>query len=223
MQSSSFESDWGFPTPTAAWAVGTTLAGWFAAALAASLAGAFATPADQPPVATLAAVILPIAAFVGLYNSLPAFRSLVLGLDLRPLVLLHAFRTVGLGFIFVAALGGLPWVFAIPAGLGDAAAAVGALVVGLALFSRAGASRQFIGAWNAFGLADFIVAVVIGTLARSGGSLHFAGTPPSDALGVFPVALIPAFAVPLYVITHLIVALQLRARGSDTTRIRIGE
>jgi hypothetical protein len=191
--------------------------------LAASLAGAFATPASQQPVATLVAVVLPVAAFIALYRTLPAFRSLVLGIDLRPIILLHAFRTVGLGFILVAVFGDLPWIFAIPAGLGDAAAAVGAVVVVLALYSRAGTSRRLIRAWNNFGLADFIAAVVIGTLARTGGPLQLAGTPPSDAMGMFPLALIPAFVVPFYVVTHLIVALQLRTRWTGATRIRIGE
>lgn len=68
-------------------------------------------------------------------------------------------------------------------------------------------------------MLDFAVAILVGTLSLSGGVLHVDGTPTSQAFGQLPLALIPAFAVPLFAITHLIVLLQLRHRYAGQQRI----
>ncbi len=192
---------------------------WFGAIFAVSLAGGFESPVGSPPWALIGALALPLALFGLLYRALPRFRAFVLALDPRPLILLHTFRTLGLAFLLLAAFGNLPLVFGIPAGVGDLMAAVGALIVGIALYSRRGADRRVVAAWNAFGIADLVVAVALGVLSRTGGLLHFGGAVPSDAMGSFPLALIPGFLVPLYLITHLVILIQLRARWSAASRV----
>jgi hypothetical protein len=47
------------------------------------------------------------------------------------------------------------------------------------------------------------------------------GAVPSDAMASFPLAMIPGFIVPFYVITHLIVFLHLRANWRELDRIHI--
>lgn len=208
------------PTALAPWLL-AGIGAWFLVILTASLAGVFASPAESFPWPIVSALALPLVLFTLLYRIFPRFEAFILDLDPRPLVLIHSFRMVGLGFLLLSAYGVLPLVFAVPAGGGDALAALGALLVGIALYSTAGVSRRLVVAWNGFGLADFAVAVGVGILSRSNGVLHFSGSAPSDAMGTFPLALIPAFAVPLYLITHVIILLQLRRRWKHTPYIRL--
>ena len=184
---------------------------WFVVALALALAGGFDAGAGEKPLAILAAIILPVALFGLAFARIAAFRSWVLALDMRHLILLHSWRMIGLGFVFLYFHQQLPALFALPAGLGDAMAAIGALLLGIALYeSPASVTDQRIFMWNTFGLVDFAVAVSMGVLTRTGEIFYISGAVGSEIMGAFPLALIPAFAVPFYVITHLIIFLQLR-------------
>ena len=66
--------------------------------------------------------------------------------------------------------------------------------------------------WNVIGLLDLFVAVGMGTgilapiLAPGLGSR----VPPAAAMGVFPMILVPMYAVPLSVMLHVIVLGRLR-------------
>jgi hypothetical protein len=187
------------------------LAGWCAGITVLSVGGVFDTPGGALPWPTVLALIVPPGAFGGLYLTLPRFRRFVLGLDTRTLILLHTWRMVGLGFLFLAAYGILPFAFAIPAGIGDALAAIGAVYL-VATMKRpsVAADARWIRAWNGFGAADFAVAVGAGILTRSGNMGSVLGAVDSDPLGAFPLALIPAFVVPFYLVTHLVIYLQFR-------------
>jgi len=132
---------------------------------------------------------------------------------MRQLILLHSWRMVGIGFVFLYFYDRLPALFALPAGLGDAMAAMGALFIGIALYEHtATVSPKRVYLWNMFGLIDFVVAVSMGVMTRTGEVLSFSGQVSSDIMGSFPLALIPGFAVPFYVITHLIIFAQLKRR-----------
>ena len=63
-----------------------------------------------------------------------------------------------------------------------------------------------------FGLLDFIIAVSMGMATRTNEWLYFANQASSDIMGQFPLVLIPGFAVPFYIITHLIIYAQLNHR-----------
>ena len=185
--------------------------GWFVTVLGAVLSGGFNAPAGERPLAILMAVTMPVITYAIAYYSIRAFREWVLSIDMRQLILLHSWRMVGTGFVFLYFYDRLPALFALPAGLGDAMAAIGALFVGIALYERASTvSRKRVYLWNTFGLIDFLVAVSMGVMTRTGEILHFSGQVNSDIMGTFPLALIPGFAVPFYVITHLIIYAQLK-------------
>jgi len=186
---------------------------WFLLAAAISLAGGFDAAVGEKPVAILLAIAAPILTFWLAYARVPAFRKWLLGLDMRHLILLHSWRMIGMGFVFLYFHQQLPALFALPAGLGDAAAAVGAVFLAIALYENAASvSRRRLLVWNTFGLADFIAAVSLGVLTRTGELLHFSGSAGSEIMGVFPLALVPGFAVPFYIITHLIIYAQLRGQ-----------
>jgi hypothetical protein len=115
-------------------------------------------------------------------------------------------------FVGLYAFDVLPALFALPAGLGDAAIGVAAVPVALTLidnpdFARTRAFRNF----HLLGLADFVVAVGTATLASGA----VAGLVPdgvtSAPMGLLPLSLIPGFLVPLFTILHLTALLQARA------------
>ncbi len=203
---------------TTAWAVVAVVLVWFGGVVAAAAAGALTTTGAFAGPVGLAA-ILPLVVFAAAYRFSTAFRNFVLELDLGWLIISHAWRLVGISFLLLAVFDVLPWAFAIPAGLGDVIAAGAALMLAGLLLSRTAVSRRAIYWWNWFGLLDFVVAILVGTMSQSGGVLHIAGTPTTQAFGQLPLALIPAFAVPLFTITHLIVFLQLRHRYAGKERI----
>jgi hypothetical protein len=78
-------------------------------------------------------------------------------------------------------------------------------LVGLALARRAAWGGALAVLWNVFGLLDLVVAVGMGTgylatlLAPTQG-----GVAPAAAMGVFPLVLVPTFAVPLSIMLHLL-------------------
>ena len=188
-------------------------AGWFLTVFTAAVSGSFNASDGERPVAIIVAILLPLVAFGLSYTGIRSFRQWVLGLDMRHLILLHSWRMVGMGFVFLYFQDQLPALFALPAGLGDAMAAAGAIFLAIVMYERASqVSARRIFTWNTFGLVDFLLAVSLGVLTRAGDIFHFDGAVDSNIMGTFPLALIPAFAVPFYMITHLVIYAQLMHR-----------
>jgi len=186
------------------------LAIWFSVVLALGLEGAFSSSDGRALLALPVAIFVPVVAFALAYRASRPLRRFVLALDTRVLVLLHTWRMLGLGFVFLYFHDILPGVFALPAGLGDAIAAAWALVVGTALYRSGVAVRRHLLAWNTFALGDFVLAVTLGLLARPGPLQLLSVEVTTAPMGEFPLFLIPAFGVPLFAITHLVVYLQVR-------------
>ncbi|HEY7429266.1 MAG TPA: hypothetical protein VH641_00880 [Streptosporangiaceae bacterium] len=110
----------------------------------------------------------------------------------------HSFRVAGVVFLFYLALGHLPALFALPAGLGDIATGIAAPPVARRL--ARGTGRRA-GLWfNAFGMTDLVVALTIGALTGFG-LLNV--TPSSVAITELPLALIPTATVPLLLALHI--------------------
>jgi hypothetical protein len=150
--------------------------------------------------------IVPFAIVAAAVLLLPAARAAVRRVPLPSVVAIQFYRAVGVVFIILYSLGQLPRHFALPAGWGDIFVGLTAPIVALALSRRLPGSRGAALAWSVFGLVDLAVAVGMGTgflapyLAPSLG----AHVPPAAGMGVYPLILIPTFAVPLSVILHVI-------------------
>ena len=81
----------------------------------------------------------------------------------RRLELPHTFRAAdGVAFLIIMALGHLPPLFALPAGLGDIATGIAAALVALRLAQ--GTSRRAALWLNAFGMTDLVVALTLGAV-----------------------------------------------------------
>jgi hypothetical protein len=146
-----------------------------------------------PPLTLLAALALS-----------PALRRVAGGLSQEWLVGIQMLRVMGGVFVLVWAGGAIPWEFALPAGLGDVVVGLIAMVALSRL--RAGAANA--GVWvrrtNIAGLADFAVAVGTGFLSAPGAIQLLALDRPNELINLYPLVLIPVFAVPVFIAVHLL-------------------
>jgi hypothetical protein len=127
------------------------------------------------------------------------------------LTLPHTVRIAGVVFLIVMALGHLPAVFALPAGLGDMAIGVTAPFVARRLAH--GTGRHEAVRFHVLGIVDLVVAGSIGFLSL--GLVEV--TPSTVALLSLPLALILTVAVPLAVALHFVSLQQLRATALEDT------
>jgi len=123
----------------------------------------------------------------------------------------HSFRVAGVVFLFYLALGHLPALFALPAGLGDIAAGIAAPLVARRFAQDTG--RRAVLWFNALGMTDLVVALALGALT---GFQLLNVTPSSAPITELPLALIPIATVPLFFALH-ITAVAATARASRTS------
>lgn len=167
-------------------------------------------PVSPPGVFDLqSAIPFVFAGAVGVFTLLVASsRSLRRTLGAIPLPVLHAvqvWRVLGVVFLVLSAQDRLPAHFALPAGWGDIFVGLTAPLVAIALSRRAPAARSFAVAWNVLGLLDLFVAVGMGSGLLAALLMPGEGTvPPAAAMGALPMILVPAFAVPVSVIIHVL-------------------
>jgi len=112
----------------------------------------------------------------------------------------HTFRVVGVSFLLYLALGHLPALFALPAGLGDIATGIAAPFVARRL--ARGTGRRAAVWHNAFGITDLVVALTLGGLTAFG---LLKVTPSSAPISELPLALILTAGVPLFLVLHFTV------------------
>jgi hypothetical protein len=106
------------------------------------------------------------------------------------LIGIQTFRIMGSVWLVRYFAGQLPGLFALPAGIGDVATGLLAPFVAYAWYSGKPYARGAAIAWNLFGMADLVDAVVLGTLTGGAGGI------------VFPIVLIPAYGVPRAFLIH---------------------
>jgi hypothetical protein len=126
-------------------------------------------------------------------------------------------------FLILLALGQLPAYFALPAGWGDIAVGLTAPLVALAIARGARHSRTLAVGWNLFGLFDLVVAVGMGSGFLAPLLVPDLGAQvlPVPAMGVFPMVVVPTFAVPMSMLLHLLALGRLQRRvwpGSTAVR-----
>jgi hypothetical protein len=114
-----------------------------------------------------------------------------------PILLLNALRHLGLMFLAPGTtLAGLPESFAYPAAIGDCVSAALALIALYVLRTRPGSALSWLWLFNIVGTLDFIAAI---TLANVYGAAPFLGA----------AYWIPAFWVPLLIVSHYVMFVQL--------------
>jgi hypothetical protein len=172
---------------------------------------AFSPQQPVPLVGVLFALPLLVAGLLALRSS--RVRSAFMAIPLPLLIALNGLRVLGVLFLLLAAAGRLSGLFPYSAGLGDII--TGALAIPLAL-SVARSQKLPAAAvmrWNIFGTLDLLVAIGLGISSAAGSPLQFIHVGVgSEAMQHLPFCLVPTVLVPFYLITHGIIAAQLRDR-----------
>ncbi len=189
------------------------LAGWLGAALLVAPAPASLLARDPfylTPLIPLFVVVPPAIVLLALRRS-SALRRVLAAASVPALIGVQLYRTIGVVFLILLALGQVPAHFALPAGWGDIAIGLTAPIVALVLARRARIGRPLAISWTVLGLLDLVVAVGMGTgfLAPFLAPTLGPQVPPAAAMGVFPMILVPAFAVPVSVLLHVLVLVRL--------------
>jgi len=190
------QSPWiiGSAVVAAAWLIGVFLLG---------AAGVFRNDALPPRIPmALAATLVP--GYLLLLS--PTFRRIVAAVPQHWLIGIQTFRILGSALLVRYFAGQLQGLFALPAGIGDVATGLLAPFIAYAWYRGKRYARAAAIAWNVFGMADLINAVVLGTLTGGGGGL------------VFPIVLIPAYGVPRAFLLHSYSLIGLLRRTSPQPR-----
>ena len=170
------------------WAVGSAavLVVWLVSVMLLAANGVFRTDASRIPVA----LVMTLAAGYLLLLS-GTFRAIISGIPQHWLIAIQTFRILGGVFLVRYFQGELPGLFAIPAGVGDILTGLFAPLVAYWWVAGKPYARTAAIAWNLFGMADLVNAVMLGVLTGGGGG----GI-------VFPIVLIPIYAVPRAFLVH---------------------
>ena len=131
------------------------LGGWLGASAVIAGHGWYDTRVNRVPWLAVAAVAF-LAALLALRRIPVVARTLATAGMVRRLLLPHSFRVVGVFFLVYLALGHLPALFALPAGLGDITAGIAAPFVARGLGQ--GTGRRAAWWFNAYGVTDLVVA-----------------------------------------------------------------
>jgi hypothetical protein len=197
-------------TPTNTLPVWFVVAAWAALSLILNVLGVLANPPDKPPIALLISVIGPPTLFAIAYSLSARVRTLSLSLDLRLLTAMQAWRIIGAMFLVLMMFRLLPGTFAWPAGVGDLIVGAYAPFVVLVMSRRTPGWRKHIVLLNVLGLLDFVGAIGGGMLAGSSPIGILRGDITTDIMQKLPLSLIPTFAVPFWIILHIISLIKVR-------------
>lgn len=188
-------------------ALAALLGFWIGLAAAASAAGWLSIAKPFPVIGLFVAAPLLAAAFAATW---PGARQAMLSLPLPLMVGLNIGRVAGVLFLLLAAEGRLSGPFPHSAGWGDIITGALALPV-LWLLQDNGRHAMAVHLWNAFGMADLVMAISLGVTSATNSPLGiFRDGAGSEAMQHLPWSFVPTVLVPLYMIMHAIIWVRLR-------------
>lgn len=195
-------------------ALAAVLALWFAGVAVLAATGAV-TPSGVGTPGVGIAVIAPIILALAFAFGWKAFRTAVAGIPLPILVGLNTVRVLGVFFVILYAAGRLPAPFAPSAGWGDIITGIAAPFLAFLIARRGTGWRSITLAWNLFGTADLIAAIGLGVASAADSPFPiFTNRPDTALMAELPMFIIPAFLVPLLMLTHIAVFARLAQAGN---------
>jgi hypothetical protein len=176
--------------------------------LAAAAAGAGWLPIARPVPVVGLFVVVPLLV-TALATTWPAARKAMLSMPMSAMVAINIVRVFAVLFLMLAAEGRLTGPFPYSAAWGDIITGVVAVPVLWLLKDGVARHATAIGAWNLFGTADLVLAIALGITSSEGSPLQIFPGPGSDAMQHVPWSFVPTVLVPLWLILHATIAVQL--------------
>ncbi|TSC85143.1 MAG: hypothetical protein G01um101417_10 [Parcubacteria group bacterium Gr01-1014_17] len=127
---------------------------------------------------------------------------------------IQIYRILGISFLTLYSQNLLPAAFAIPAGWGDILVGVTAPFVAALYYFGKPYGKKLAIIWNYVGILDLIVAIGVGTLAFPRPIQFMHTTPSTELFAMFPMAIVPLFAVPLSFVLHMLCLRVLKGNGT---------
>src|SRR5262244_2850788 len=180
---------------------------WIGLAAAAAGAGWLLISIPVPVVGLF--VLVPLLA-AAVATTWPAVRQAMLSVPMPVMVALNIVRVFAVLFLMLAAEGRLTGPFPYSAAWGDIITGVVAVPVLWLLKDGVARHAAAITAWNLFGAADLVLAIAFGITSTEGSPLQLFPSPGSAAMQHAPWSFVPTVLVPIWLILHGIIALQLR-------------
>jgi hypothetical protein len=180
---------------------------WIGLAAAAAEAGWLTISRPVPVVGLFVAVPLLTAALATTWA--PA-REAMLSIPMAVMVSLNIVRVFAVLFLMLAAEGRLTGPFPYSAAWGDIITGIVAMSVLWLLKDGIARYTTAIAAWNLFGTADLVLAIAFGITSAERSPLQLFPGPGSEAMQHVPWSFVPTVLVPIWLILHAIIAVQLR-------------
>ena len=191
------------------WGLSAIIVGWFIVAVVTSLAGSYGAAARRVPTIQYG-LLIPILVGLLLFWQWPLLRRVLAIVPNDWIVGIQFYRTLGVSFLILYAVGRLPGLFALPAGLGDVSVGLLAPLVASAYARSSDGTARRVRLWNLLGIADLVIAVTTGFLTSPSPLQLAAFDLPNVLITIFPLVLIPVYMVPLSVLLHFASLHQLR-------------
>jgi hypothetical protein len=184
------------------WSVALLLVGWFVVATTTSLAGFYSPRSGSVPTIQYG-LLTPIVLGVVLFSAWPLLRRTLAIIPNSWLVGVQLYRALGVIFPILYAGKHLSGLFALPAGVGDVLVGILAPAVAIAFARSPEGAALRVRLWNLLGITDLLIAVAIGFLTSPSPLQVASFDLPSELIAMFPLSLIPVFAVPLSILLHI--------------------
>jgi hypothetical protein len=168
-------------------------------------------PDNSPSIVNLVAWVLPS------FLAAVSHKKLVPKLMNQRLILaFQLIRSIGSLFLWEAALGNLPWVFALPAGLGGILTGVIPIFI-LVIYRKRNIPKDLIIIEIVIGMKDFLSAFFFGFTSSDGPFKLFATTSTSQVTR-FPVGVVPSVIVPIATLFHTLAIINLLKFPDDAEK-----
>ena len=115
---------------------------------------------------------------------------------------IQTYRIVGYGFLIFYKMKLLPGIFAFSAGFGDILVGVTAPFVAVIYYLKKPYAKKLAIIWNIIGIADLVIAILIGIFAYPRPYQVLPVEVSTNIISLYPLVLIPLFAVPLAILLH---------------------
>jgi hypothetical protein len=200
-------------------ALSAVLMAWLAIAQYLGSANAYLAIGENAVPTVLFGLLIPLMIAAAGVRLSQRIASLVSAIPLPLIVAAQVYRVGGGIFLVLWADGRLPWQFALPAGIGDVTTGCLAVVVAVLLAKKSPRALKAAYGWCLFGIADLVVAVMMGGMTSPGRVHVLALDAPNLLISSYPLVMVPTFAVPLALMLHGLVLWQLRWKIGSTGRL----